>query len=131
MDTRGCGRLTSNETYLDDSWFSGVKMAKGAMDEGVDYCGPAKTIHKCFCLDKLEKFTKDWPGGSYLVLNINPRDPGDRPLMEIGYKYDHRKVLGFIAIEGDVSIEPGDSCLSCFHGIFIMFMFSPFFSLTC
>ena len=38
-------------------------------------------------------------------MNITPRVPGDRPLMDIGNKYKSRKVLGFIAIEGDVPTE--------------------------
>ena len=38
-------------------------------------------------------------------MNITPRVPGDRPLMDIGNKYKYRKVLGFIATEGDVPIE--------------------------
>ena len=37
MDTKGCEKLTSNDTYFDDSWFSGVKMAEEAIAEGVDY----------------------------------------------------------------------------------------------
>ena len=56
------------------------------MDLGVDYCGLANTSHKGFCLATLEKLMKYWPGGSYLVMKINPKVPGDRPLLEIGYK---------------------------------------------
>ena len=37
MDTKRCDQLTSNDTYITDSWFSGVKTADEAMDEGVDY----------------------------------------------------------------------------------------------
>ena len=37
MDTKGREILTSNDTYFDNSWFSGVKMAEEAMAEGVDY----------------------------------------------------------------------------------------------
>ena len=50
---------------------------------------------------------KDWPGGSYLVLKITPIFPGEIPLLAIGYKYNSRKVLGFIATEGSGSTEPG------------------------
>ena len=80
----------------------------------MDYCGPVKTSHKVFCLSKLEFFMKDWPGGSYLVMKSTPRVSGHIPLMEIGYKYNYRKVLGFIATKGDGSTEPGDPYLSCF-----------------
>ena len=53
---------------------------------------------------------KDFPGGSYLVLKSTPIVPGDRTLMAIGYKYNSRKVLGFIDNEGDGIIEPGVVC---------------------
>ena len=78
-------------------------------DTGVDYCGPAKTSHKGFCLSTLEKLMKDWPVRSYLVLEITPRFTCERPLLAIGYKSNSRKVLGFIATEGAGSTEPGDT----------------------
>ena len=40
---------------------------------------------------------KDFSGGLYLVLNSTPIFPGDIPLVAIEYKYNSRKVLGFIA----------------------------------
>ena len=33
------------------------------MAAGVNHCGQAKNRHKGFCLDTLEKLTKNWPGG--------------------------------------------------------------------
>ena len=39
---------------------------------------------KELCKDAIEKLTKDWPGGSYLVLRSNPMVPGDRTLIAIG-----------------------------------------------
>ena len=61
---------------------------------------------------------KHWPGGSYLVLKSTPRFPGENPLLAIGYKYNSRKVLGFIATEGAGSTEPGDPYLSRFPDIY-------------
>ena len=50
------------------------------MAEGVDYCGPVKTLHKgCKLVEYL-------PVGFNLVMKINPIVPGGRPLMKIGYK---------------------------------------------
>ena len=67
-------------------WYDiSVKTADEAMAVGVNYYGTAKMSHKGFCLATLEKSTKDWPGGSYLVLKITPRFPGDITLMAIGY----------------------------------------------
>ena len=68
--------------------------------------GTMKTSHKGFCLATLEKLMKYCPGGSYLVLKSNPRFPGESPVLAIGYKYNSRKVLGFIATEGARSTEP-------------------------
>ena len=88
------------------------------MAQGVDYCRPVKTSHKGFCLATLEKLMKDWTGGSYLVMKSTKIVPGGRPLMAIGYKYNSRKFLGFIATEGGVSTEPGDPYLSRFPDIY-------------
>ena len=46
--TKGYGQLTSNDTHFADIWFSYVKTAEDMAAAGVDYCGPAKTIHKSF-----------------------------------------------------------------------------------
>ena len=113
ISTKRCGQLTSN-----DSWFSSVKTDEGVAAVGVDYCRPVKTSHKGFCLATLEKLIKDWPGGSYLVLKITPRFTGERPLPSIGYKYNYRNILGFIATEGAGSTEPGDPYFSCFPDIY-------------
>ena len=51
-------------------------------------------------------------------MRIIPRVPGGRTLMAIGYKYNSRKVLGFIATEGGGSTEPGDPYLSHFPDIY-------------
>ena len=56
----------------------------------------------------------DWLGRLYIVLKSTTRVTGGIPLLELGYKYNYRKVLGFIATEGSRSTKPGDSYLSCF-----------------
>ena len=85
---------------------------------GVDYCGPVKTRHKGFCLDTSEKLIKDWTGGSYIFMKSTPIFPDEIPLLAIGYKYNSRKVLGFISTEGYGSNEPGDPYLYCFPDIY-------------
>ena len=84
-----------------------------------------KTSHKGFCLATLEKLMKYWPGGSYILMNSTPRFPIGGPMMSIGYKYNYRKVLGFIATEGDVSAEPGDPYLSRLPDIFSNILVRP------
>ena len=88
------------------------------MASGVDYCVLVKTSHEGCCISKLEKLVKDWPGGSYFVINGNTRVPGGRSLLAIGYRYNFSKVLGFIADEGAGSTEPGDTYLSPFPDIY-------------
>ena len=78
------------------------------MAEGLDYCGPVKMGHKIFCLYTFKKFMKECLGGYYLVINSTTIVTCGRQLMDIGYKYNSRKVLGFIAIEGGGRTEPGD-----------------------
>ena len=99
----------SNDTYFDDSWFSGVKTA-----EGVDYYRTIKTSRKVFLLAVLEKFTKECPGGSHIFMKSDPIVPGGRPLMSIGYKYNYRNVLGFIDTGGYGSTETDSPYLSRF-----------------
>ena len=118
MCTKGCVQLTSTDTYFADSWFSSIKTAEEAMAAGVDYCGPAKTSQKGFCLDTLENLTNDWLGGSYLDLKSTPRVTCGIPLLVIGNKYNYRKVIVFIATEGGGNTEPGDPYLSCFPEIY-------------
>ena len=50
-------------------------------------------------------------------MKSTPRFPGEIPLLAIGYKYNSRKVLGFIATEVAVSTEAGHPYLSCFPDI--------------
>ena len=64
------------------------------------------------------KLIKYWLVGSYLVIKSTPRVPCGRPIVAIGYKYNSRKVLGFIATKGDGSTEPGDLYLSLFTDIY-------------
>ena len=85
---------------------------------GVDYCRPVKTIHKGFCLNTLGQLMRDWLGGSYLVMNSTPRFICGIPLLDIGYKYNSWKVLGFIATEGAGITEPGDPYLYCLPDIY-------------
>ena len=69
--------------------------------------GMVKTNTKGLCKETIEKLTKDWPGGSYLVLRSNHMVPGDRPLIDIGYKYNSRKVLSFIVTDNVGTTKTG------------------------
>ena len=81
--TKRCGQLSSNETLCADIWFRVLKTAEEANVEGVDYCGPVKTIHKGFLLANMGKSTKEWPGGAHFVMNITLIVPDYIPLISI------------------------------------------------
>ena len=69
------------------------------MELGAGLIGMVKTNTKGLCKETIEKLTKDFPVGSYLVLRINTMVPGGRTLIGIGYKYNTQKVLFFIVID--------------------------------
>ena len=63
ISTKGCGQLTSNDTYFSDLCFDFVKTAEDMAAAGVNYCGPVKTSHKGNFLATLENLMKDSTGG--------------------------------------------------------------------
>ena len=82
------------------------------MELGAELIGMVKTNTKGFCKDTIEKLTKNWPGGSYLVLRSKPMVPGGRPLIAVGYKYNARKVLSFIVTDNAGRTKNGIPYLS-------------------
>ena len=85
VSTRGC--------FLFGSWLLSKKSAGVAASIGVDFICMVKTNTKGFFKATIEGLTKDWPGGSYIVLRSKPMVPGKSPLLAIGYKYNSRNVL--------------------------------------
>ena len=79
---------------------------------GDELIGTAKTNTKGFCKETIEKLTKNWPRGSYLVLRSKPMVPGGRPLIAIGYKYNAQKVLSFIVTDNTGITKNGIPYLS-------------------
>ena len=82
------------------------------MELGAELIGMGKTNTKGFCKETIEKLTKDWPGGSYLVLRRKPMVPRGRPLIAIGYEYNAHKVLSFIVTDNIGSTKTGIPYLS-------------------
>ena len=89
----------TKDCFLFDSWFASKKASKAVMEVGSEWIGMLKTNIKGFFKDNIEKLTKDWPGGSHLVLRSKPMVPGERPLTTVGYKYNLRKVLYLIVTD--------------------------------
>ena len=111
QETKGIGqkyrKVATKDCFIFDSWFSLKKLSEAAMEFGAELIGTVKKNTKIFCQDTIEKLTKDWPGGSYLVLSSKPMVPGVRPLIAIGYKYNVRKVLSFIVTDNTGSAQTG------------------------
>ena len=66
------------------SWFASDKAKEVAMEVGAKFIGTVKTNTKGLCKETIEKLTKYWPGGSYLMLRSTHMVPGDLPLISIG-----------------------------------------------
>ena len=64
--------------FLFDSGFLSKKSVEAAPSIGVDLIGMVKTNTKGFFYATIEGLTKDWPGGSYIVLKIKPMLPGEK-----------------------------------------------------
>ena len=63
-----------------------MKSVEEATSIGVDLIEMLRTNTKGFFKATIEGLTKDWPGGSYILLRRNPMVPGERTLLAIGYK---------------------------------------------
>ena len=82
------------------SCFSPKNSTESVMDVGTDIIDMVKTNKKGLCKDTIENLTKDWPGGSYLVLRRKSMLTWDRALIVIGYNYYAQKVLSLIFYRG-------------------------------
>ena len=79
------------------------------MELGAELIVMVKTNTKGFCKETIENITKDWPGGSYLLLMSKSMVSGGWTLIAIGYKYNVRKVLSFIVTDNAGSTKTGRS----------------------
>ena len=102
----------TKDFFLFDGWFSANKVAEATMELGAELIGMVKTNTKGLCKETIEKLTKNWPGGSYLVLRSKPMVPGGRPCIAIGYKYNARKVISFIVTDNAGITKTGIPYLS-------------------
>jgi hypothetical protein len=117
-----------------DSWFGSVKLAESlkllrrvvktkpdGTDDGYDYIidrdqaqnpngheliAAVKTNSSWFPKAAIEEKMRDWPSGSYLVLECCTPNTNVN-LVAIGYKYSGQKVLLFIATKNAGSTIPG------------------------
>ena len=98
--TKGIGQKSikggTKDFLIFVSWFVFKKAAEATLEVDAKFIGMLKTNTKRLCKESIEKLINYWPGDSYLVLRRKHMEPGDRPLISIGYNYNALKVLSFI-----------------------------------
>jgi hypothetical protein len=96
----------ATEYFNGDSWFTSIPVAEGFAEKGLEYVGAMKTNHKLFPKDKIEEKMQNWPSGSHIVLEC--QTPKGHTLLAIGYKYNRKKTLCFLATKNAGSTMPGN-----------------------
>ena len=82
------------------------------MEFGAKFIGTVRKNTKKLGKEIIEKLTKDWPGGSYLMLRSKTIVPGVWPLIYIGYNYNAWKFLTFIVTDSARITQAGPPHLS-------------------
>ena len=95
------------------------------MEVVAELVGMLKTNTKGFCKETIYKLTKDWPGGSYVMIRSKHMVPVDRSLIAIGQKYNAREVLSFIVTDNLGSTKTGIPYLSKYPDQFTNFAIHP------
>jgi hypothetical protein len=103
----------SPESFVGDSWFTGIKVAEWASELGHSYFGALKTSTKYTPFQDLIDKMQNWPSGSYLVMECTTPDAGHK-LICIGYKYSASKVLVFLGTKKSGSTIPGEPYVARF-----------------
>ena len=86
---------SKREVFFGDSWFTSRRLCVAAKEElGHEYFGAMKTNHSGTPKEDVEKIMKDWPSGSYLVVECD-----ELQLFMVGYKYSYKKKGKFLRLE--------------------------------
>ena len=111
-----------SELFLEDSWFGSVKAVEqqkcmhfddDGNPAGHEVIAALKTNSSLFPKKEIEEKMKDYPSGSQLVFVCKtPVNKVD--LVAIGYKYNARKTLCFIATKNAGSTRPGNPYIARF-----------------
>lgn len=120
-----------------DSWFGSVKVAEASKlsrkaeagetatfdgyvvgatatpNKGHEFIGAVKTNTGWYPKDEIETKMKDWPSGSYLVMESTAPITGVK-LVAIGYRYNARKTLCFVMTKDAGSTLPGTPYMAKF-----------------
>jgi hypothetical protein len=101
----------SPESFIGDSWFTGVKVCEWAAEQGPAYFGALKTSIKFTPYQELIGKMQDWPSGSNLAMECTA---AGNKLICIGYKYSASKVLVFLGTKNSGSTKPGEPYVARF-----------------
>ena len=121
-ERREAAEVFKRELVLADAWFGSVKAAEQLKMLHIDDDGnPAghemiaavKSNHSRFPKKEIEQLMEEFPSGSHLVFECCSPMTGV-PLVAIGYKYNARKVLCFIATKNAGSTRPGKPYIARF-----------------
>ena len=96
--------------FYADSWFGSVKTVANIGKSGNHAVMMVKTAHARSPKKWLEEQMEEFPGGTWIVLEGRVQ-PEDIDLISIGYKYNKKKVLTFIATKGAGSTDAGEPVL--------------------
>jgi hypothetical protein len=100
------------ESFLGDSWFTGVKVAEWAAEQDHAYFGALKTSTKYTPFQELIDKMQDYPSGAYLVMECTT--PKGHKLICVGYKYSASKVLVFLGTKNSGFTKPGEPYIARF-----------------
>ena len=102
------------ECYYGDSWFSSVRTALQFAERGHAYVGAVKTATKFFPNLELEAEMEHFPSGSHIVMECDV--PGkDVKLLAIGYRYNCKKTLLFVATKDAGDTLPGEPYIAKYN----------------
>lgn len=80
-------RIGKREVFYGDSWFTSRRLCIALRTKlGHEYFGALKTNHSGTPKAEVEEIMKDWPSGSYLVLECKEIE-----LFYVGYKYSYKR----------------------------------------
>lgn len=80
-------QIGKREVFFGDSWFTSRRLCVALKRKfGHEYFGALKTNHSGTPKAEVEEIMKDWPSGSYLVLEC--KEVG---LFYVGYKYSYKR----------------------------------------
>ena len=80
-------QVGKREVFFGDSWFTSRRLCVALRTKlGHEYFGALKTNHSGTPKADVEEIMKDWPSGSYLVLECK-----EIALFYVGYKYSYKR----------------------------------------